>query len=109
MNDFVEWKMDDFKDYYNWLEKEKQLDILRKYYWNAVNDILWIIKWRKYCEILALNLIEKWKINIWNSTFEELVNEIEYFIKKRKNKILSKTARNIIAYLKKKDRKARIG
>lgn len=107
MNLYIEWRINHFRDYYNWLEKWKQVEVIKSYFWNIVNNLIWVKHWKEYCELLAWFLIEEWKIKIWSITFEDLVNEIENFILKRKRKSYSQWQRDLLAYLLKKYRNSR--
>lgn len=108
MNVYIWWRIEKFTNYYNSISKEKQIWMLRDYFWQDIkHKVLWVLSWRRYCEVLAWFLIEEWIIKIWVYSFEKLVDEIEDFFQKRKTKIYPTWERNFLAFLIKKSRQNR--
>jgi hypothetical protein len=104
MNTYVEWRLNIFHNYFNKVSNEQQIDMVKNYTWNFVSNILWLVSGRDYCSLLAWFLIEEWKIKIWLFTFEQLVDEIEFFFIHKKRKLYPKWQRDLLAFLYKKSR-----
>lgn len=104
MNAYVEWRLNEFKEYFYSHDKNWQLSLISGYYSSSISNIL---SGRKYCEFLAYQFIENIQMSVWINTFNELVDEIEEFFKKKETKLYPTWQRKVLAFLERKIRIAK--